>query len=240
MKNIEVCLSPDLIKQFALEQKAVVIVDILRASSCMVAAFYNNVAEIIPVATVEECKKLMNNGYLGAAERDGLKVEGFDLDNSPFTYLEKDIQGKKIAMTTTNGTQALVKSAHASNILIGAFTNLSAIASRLMDLNKDIVIVCAGWKGNFNLEDTLFAGAVLSLLQHKVVIEQDAAFAALNLYENNKHDLLAFVNKSQHVKRLAGLNITKDIAFCLTFDEYDVVPVLVNDRLKIAKNLVLN
>ena len=114
------------------------------------------------------------------------------------------------------------------------------MAAYLIEKNYDIVVVCAGWKGNFNLEDTLFAGALAHKLQEDFHIVQDATIAALAMYETNKNDLLAFVSKSQHVKRLAGLGISKDIEFCLSFDKFDVVPVFAHDRLKNIKSLILN
>jgi len=240
MKKLDVCLSPDLLHLFDLEDKVVVVVDILRATSCMVTGLAYGIDGIIPVAKLEECRRLQSLGHIAAAERDGMKVEGFDLDNSPFSYMDKNLKGKSIAVTTTNGTQAIDKSKSAAEIVIGAFLNISALACYLKEKNFDILVVCAGWKGNFNLEDTLFAGALAHKLQEDFLIGQDAALAALHMYETNKNDLLAFVSKSQHVNRLAGLGISKDIAFCLSFDKFDVVPVFADDRLKNIKSLVLN
>lgn len=231
MPKFEVCLSPDLIHLYDLKGKNAIIVDILRATSCMVTAMAHGIAEIIPVATIGECKALQNNGLPAAAERDGSKVEGFDLDNSPFSYMAENLKNKTIAVTTTNGTQALVKSLSAETVLVGAFLNIGAVSEFIIDSNRDTVVVCAGWKGNFNLEDTLFAGALAEKVQNYFDIGQDSAIAALNMFESNKNDLLAFVNKSQHVKRLANLHIHKDIAFCLTFDLYNSLPIYKTDKL---------
>jgi 2-phosphosulfolactate phosphatase len=240
MRNLDICLSPDLLHLFDLENKIVVVVDILRATSCMVTGFAHGIDSIIPVAKLEDCKKLQLTGLKAAAERDGMKVEGFDLDNSPFSYMAKELIGKEIAMTTTNGTQAIDKSKKASKIVIGAFLNIDSVARYLSEQEHDVIIVCAGWKGNFNLEDTLFAGALGSKIKANFEISQDATIASIEMYESNKQDLLSFVNKSQHVRRLAGLGISKDIEFCLSFDKYDVVPVFEGDRLKNIKSLVLN
>lgn len=231
MPKFEVCLSPDLIHLYDLKGKNAVIVDILRATSCMVTAMAYGIAEIIPVASVEECKALQAKGLPAAAERDGSKVAGFDLDNSPFSYMAENLKNKTIAVTTTNGTHALVKSLSAETVLVGAFLNISAVSQFIIDSNRDTVVVCAGWKGNFNLEDTLFAGALATKVKDNFDIGQDSTIAAINLYESNKNDLLTFVNKSQHVKRLANLNIHKDIAFCLSFDEYKSLPVYKENRL---------
>ncbi len=86
MKKIDVCLSPDLIHLYDLKGQAVVVVDIFRATSCMVTAFAHGAAEILPVEDVELCASYGAQGYLTAAERNGVTPEGFDFDNSPFSY----------------------------------------------------------------------------------------------------------------------------------------------------------
>ncbi len=231
MPKLEICLSPELIQLYELKGKNVVVVDILRATSCMVTAFAYGIKNIIPVAKVEECKVLQAQGMLAAAERDGAKVAGFDLDNSPYSYMHDFIKGSTIAVTTTNGTQAIVKSKQADQIIIGAFLNISTVAAHLLASKKDVIIVCAGWKGNFNLEDTLFAGALAYQLKSTFETTQDSTIMALAMYESNQSDLLAFVNQSQHVRRLANLDIHKDIAFCLQCDVYNSLPVFSLDRL---------
>jgi 2-phosphosulfolactate phosphatase len=232
MPNVEVCLSPDLLHLFNLRKKNVVVVDILRATSCMVTALAHDVEVIIPVASIEECKFLQKQGYISAAERDGLKVEGFELDNSPFSYQNEDLKGKKIAVTTTNGTQAITKSVEAEKIIIGAFLNISAVAAFLLEEQRDVIILCAGWKGNFNLEDTLFAGALIEILQKQFTVEQDSSLAALELYLSKKTELLPFILASSHAKRLSKLNIKDDIAFCLQHDTYDVLPIFHEKELR--------
>ena len=237
MPNVEVCLTPDLLHLFNLRKKNVVVVDILRATSCMVTAFAFEVDVIIPVASVEECKFLQKQGYIAAAERDGSKVEGFDLDNSPFSYQSEALKGKKIAVTTTNGTLAITKSIEAEKIVIGAFLNLSAVAQFLMEDQKDVIILCAGWKGNFNLEDTLFAGALVEKLQKQFTVEQDSSLAALELYLSKKSDLFSFILTSSHARRLNKLNIQEDMSFCLQHDIYDVLPLFDEKELK---NYIIN
>ncbi|MDX2190149.1 MAG: 2-phosphosulfolactate phosphatase [Bacteroidota bacterium] len=230
--NYQVCLSPDLLHLFDLKGKVVIVVDILRATSCMVTAFAHGIDSIIPVAKLDECRSLQKQGYKAAAERDGSKVEGFDLDNSPFSYMNPHLKGVTIAVTTTNGTQAIEKSKDAKLILVGAFLNISSIATQIKIFNDDVVVVCAGWKGNVNLEDTLFAGALASILDDAISIKQDAAILAKNLFEQHKSNLLEIVKASEHAKRLINLNIIKDIEFCLTFDLYSSVPILSDNQLK--------
>ena len=226
MKTIDVCVSPELMHLYTVSDRTVVVVDILRATSCMTTAFAHGIASITPFAKMEDCLAMKAKGYFTAGERDGKKVDGFDFGNSPFEYMDEKLKGQKIAFTTTNGTQAIAKSAGAREIIIGSFLNLSAITNYLSQTPDNILVVCAGWKGKVNLEDTLFAGAVVELLKDQFQPECDAPVAAQHLYNQAKHDLVDYLKDSSHVRRLAKLNIFKDIEYCLTPDQYSVVPVL--------------
>ncbi|MBX2941543.1 MAG: 2-phosphosulfolactate phosphatase [Cyclobacteriaceae bacterium] len=231
MKTIDVCLSPELIHLYDVSDKTVVVVDILRATSCMVTALAHGVECIIPMASETECERMKSKGYIISGERNGQKIQGFDKGNSPFEYMEEDIRGLKIAFTTTNGTQAIEKSKGAKKILIGSFLNLSAITRYLLMSDDNILIVCAGWKGKLNLEDSLFAGALVDNLRKHIEPDCDAPMIARELYLSAKDDMMKFLSASSHVKRLNRLNIHKDIEFCLTPDLYHVIPILKRDRL---------
>jgi len=231
MKTIEVCLTPDLVNTYGVENKIVVVVDILRATSCMTTALAHGIKSITPVATVEECKSLKDKGYLAAAERDGKTVDGFDFGNSPFTYMEKGFEGKKLAVTTTNGTLAITRSVKANEVVIGSFLNISAVTNYLIQQQQDVLIMCAGWKGKVNLEDTIYAGALIELLDKHFDVENDSAIAALALFKMSKDDMLGFLKNSSHAKRLKGLSIIKDIDFCLQRDIYSIIPVLKDGEL---------
>jgi 2-phosphosulfolactate phosphatase len=230
-RTIDVCLSPDLMHLYPVKDQAVVVVDILRATSCMTTAFAFGIGSIRPFAKLEDCLSMKAQGYFTAGERDGKKVDGFDLGNSPFEYMEASLRGKRIAFTTTNGTQAIAKSDGASHIVIGSFLNISAVADYLKTLPENILVVCAGWKGKVNLEDTLFAGALIEKLNGTVKPACDAPLAALRLYDHAKNNLFDYLKDSSHVQRLARLGIEKDIQFCLTPDQYKVVPTLKNFEL---------
>ncbi|MFZ6009026.1 MAG: 2-phosphosulfolactate phosphatase [Bacteroidota bacterium] len=225
-RTIDVCLSPDLMHLYAVKDHAVVVVDIFRATSCMTTAFAHGIGSIMPFAQLQDCLAMKSKGYFTAGERDGKKVEGFDFGNSPFEYMDPALKGKKIAFTTTNGTQAIAKSSGAAEIIIGSFLNLSAVVQHLEKIPYNILIVCAGWKGKVNLEDTLFAGAVTEQLIASVDYACDAPMAAQHLYNRAKNNMMDFLKDSSHVQRLAKLNIHKDIEFCLTLDQYNVLPVL--------------
>ncbi len=215
-----------------LDNAVVVVADIFRATSCMVTGLAYGVESITPVATVEECKALQNKGYLAAAERDAKRIEGFELDNSPFSYMSERLIGSNIAMTTTNGTLSITKAkAAAVKVLVGAFLNLGALANQLRAEQYDILVLCAGWKGRPNLEDTLFAGALAEELKDSFMLMEDAALMAQRLYNQGKDNLPSFVANSSHVRRLQRLGIQKDITYSLQKDLYDVVPVLRGSRL---------
>jgi len=234
MKTIDVCVSPDLMHLYDVKNTAVVVVDILRATSCMTTALACGITSIRPFAKLEDALAMKEKGYFTAGERNGEKVGGFDLGNSPFEYMNKELKGERIAFTTTNGTQAIAKSIGASEIIIGSFLNLNAVVDHLKKTPYDILIVCAGWKGKMNLEDTLFAGAVVDMLANVADPICDAPLAAQHLYNQAKTNMVGFLRNSSHVKRLNRLDIHKDIEFCLTPNQYNVVPVLKNGELVVA------
>ncbi len=223
MNKIEVCFSPELIHLHELEGKIVVVVDIFRATSTMVAALAHGVREILPFADLESCRQMQNKGFLIGGERNGLTAPGFEMGNSPDAYLSGGYTGRKLAMTTTNGTQAIEKSRGASEILIGAFPNLQATVSYIQKKDKDVLIHCAGWKGRFNLEDSLYAGTLVKSLESTHTPDEDGALAMKSLFEREGHDLKGYLSQASHAKRLQNHGIESDIDFCLTLDLYDLV-----------------
>src|SRR5690554_1543668 len=236
MRKIEVCLSPELIHLHSLKDKIVVVVDIFRATSTMITALANGVKAITPVADLETCRNFRNRGCVIAGERNGLPADGFELGNSPLSYLNNAYAGRHIAVTTTNGTLAIDKSRNGSaEVLIGAFLNLQPTADYLSLKENDVLIHCAGWKGRFNLEDSLYAGALVSVLSQTHTFDCDGALAMKTLYESTQHDLGSFLHQASHAKRLQNHNIEEDIDFCLTLDKYDIIGKLVGDELKAEK-----
>lgn len=213
---------------YNVKDRTVVVVDVLRATSCMVTAMANGADSIVPFADLEECRKMKTRGFVTSGEREGKKVEGFDKGNSPFEYMGEEVRGLKIAFTTTNGTQAIEKSKEAKQVIIGSFLNLTAVVKNLLLGENSVLIVCAGWKGRVNLEDTLFAGAVVEKLKDYLGPDCDAPLAARHLYNLAKDNMSGFLCESSHVKRLNRLNIHEDFEFCLTVDKYNVLPRLKN------------
>jgi 2-phosphosulfolactate phosphatase len=233
MTELNVCLSPSLISLFDVEDAIVVIIDIFRATSSICYGIENGAEAIIPVAEVEECIAYQEKhpDYLLAAERNGEVVSGFDFGNSPFSYTKEKVAGKTVVLTTTNGTHALHLSRNAKKVVIGSFLNLTAVCNWLKTQNDNILLVCAGWKNNFNLEDTMFAGAVVDQLKDNGFILDDAAIAAGDLYSIAKTDLPGYLKKTSHSERLKKLGIEADIAFCLQVDITTAIPVLEGEKL---------
>jgi 2-phosphosulfolactate phosphatase len=231
-RKIEVCVTPALLGLYDIEQTIVVVIDILRATSSIVYGIDNGATAIIPVANVSDCLNYVDQGYLHAAERNGSVVEGYDFGNSPFSYTKEQVGGKTVVLTTTNGTKALhMARAKAKQVVVGSFLNLQAICDYLKSRNEDVLLLCAGWKDQFNLEDTLFAGAVVQELRPHFGEFDDSGVAAEDLYQLAKADLRAYINKSSHSHRLAALNIEADVQFCLQLNLCQAIPVLEGDNL---------
>ncbi len=233
MNHVKVCLTPALIHLYSIEDYIIVIIDIFRATSSICYGIENGAKAIIPVAEIEECEAYREKSpdYLLAAERDGEVVKGFDFGNSPFSYTKEKVSAKTIVLTTTNGTQALHLSRKAKKIVIGSFLNLTALCNWLKIQDDNILLVCAGWKNNFNLEDTLFAGAVIEQLIEHSFVPDDAAIAANDLYQAGKYNLNEYLKKTSHAERLKKLGIQKDIEFCLQLNITTAIPMLQGDAL---------
>jgi len=234
-RNLQVCMSPALFDLYADRTSIVVVVDVLRATSTMCIAFEMGVKKMIPVSTVDQALeyKVSNPDYILAAERNGAPVTGFDFGNSPQAYLKPDMKGKTVVMTTTNGTKSISIAKKDHEVVIGSFLNLDALAKWLVGQERDVLIFCAGWKDKFNLEDTLFAGALSEKLVNSDLYSNtcDASQAAQILWKKGKDNLFAFLENSSHRKRLEKLNIDSDIHFCLNMNQTTKIPILKNNCL---------
>jgi len=229
-------LSPALLHLYDISNSIVVVIDILRATSTITTALYNGAKEVIPVDSVSRCIEIGKHvSGITAGERDGKIAEGLSYGNSPFEYPEEFIKGKTLVLTTTNGTKLLHMALDkgAKEIIIGAFTNLSSVCNHLLEMKKDVMLACAAWKDRVNLEDTLFAGAVVSKVKEHFDINCDSSHMAESLYNLGKSDLYEFLkrNDASHYHRLTGFGLEKDIRYCLTEDVADVLPVYIDGKL---------
>jgi len=225
--KIDACFSPYLYPVYKGDDTIVVIIDVLRATSAICAAFEHGVEKIIPVATVEEAQAYKDKGFLVGAERNGLPLEGFDFGNSPFQYMGDNVKGKTIVLTTTNGTQAIEAAKDAYKVVIGSFLNIESLCSWLINENKNILLLCSGWKNKFNLEDAVFAGAVTDEISNRSDKFNlgDACLALKYLYQMAKKNPNKFLTHSSHKERLAALNLKEDVRCCLTPNQTKVIPI---------------
>ncbi len=234
-KTIEVCFSPQLY-EFKLTNSnfITVIVDILRATTSICAAFDHGVEKIIPVGSVENARKYKEKGYIVACERDGNVLDFADMGNSPSDFLDDSFKGETIAYSTTNGTKAIKLAYDAEMIVIGSFTNLSALADWLSSQEMHIVILCAAWKNLFNLEDSLFAGALSEKILHheRFHTECDSVQASLDLWSLAGNDLKGYLSKSSHRNRLKHLVTDEDFLYTVSPDSNKVIPLLINNYLE--------
>lgn len=231
--KIDACFSPYLYPVYKDEDSIVVIIDIFRATSAICTAFHHGAEKIIPVATIEEAAALKAKGMLAGAERNAIKVDGFDFGNSPFDYMGPHVNGQVIALTTTNGTQAIEAARNAYKVVVGAFTNISALCDWLVSQNRNVLLLCSGWKNRFNLEDSLFAGAMThELVKRKPDFKLgDACLALEYLYQMAQENPIKFLGRASHKERLAKLNLKDDIRYCLQKDLTTIIPVLQGEAL---------
>lgn len=239
-RKISVCLSPALLPSFDLSETIAVVIDVLRATSSICYGLANGAKAIIPVAEVEECLAYRDRGFLLAAERDGEVVAGFDFGNSPLSYTAERVKGKTVVLTTTNGTRAIRQCQQAKHIAIGAFGNIDVLADWLGARHEDVLCVCSGWKNHVNLEDTIFAGALVGRLQNESTELDDAALLAQRLYDAGKDDLAGFLRDASHARRMQRLDVGRDVEFCLQENTSPAIPYFLNgqlvDRLKQESN----
>jgi 2-phosphosulfolactate phosphatase len=231
--KIDACFTPYLYPVYKDEESIVVIIDILRATSAICTAFHHGAEKMVPVATVEEALEYKRKGFLAGAERNAIKVEGFDFGNSPYDYMGDHVKGKTIVLTTTNGTQAIEAARNAYKVVIGSFLNIDILCDWLMMEQRSILLLCSGWKNKFNLEDALFAGAVTEELARRSDRYKlgDGCLALKYLYQQAEEDPNKFLTYSSHKERLAALGLKRDIRYCLTPNQTPVIPVLEGDSL---------
>ena len=235
-KKISVCFTADQFDKYADGKSTVVVVDLLRATSVISTAFMEGVEAIIPVQTLGEALSYKGKeGYIVAAERNAKPIEGFDYGNSPFHYINADVKGKTLVLTTTNGTKAIYN-AREHKVITASYINIEAVAKHLIEEHNDVIILCSGWKGVFNLEDPIFAGSLADLLMDSDKFESscDSLFASRQLLKNSNGDLFNYLSDSSHRKRLKSLNMEDDTRFCLSPPiKSDIIPILKGDKLVI-------
>jgi 2-phosphosulfolactate phosphatase len=235
-RNLYTCLSPALIDLYDITNSVVVIIDVLRATSTITTALFNGATSVIPVSTVSKCIELGEAvGGITAGERDGKVADGLSYGNSPFEYPRSFVENKILVLTTTNGTKLLHMALDrgAPEVITGSFPNITAVCEYLINSDRDVFLGCAAWKDRVNLEDTLFAGAVISRIKDHFNIQCDSSKLAENMFHEAGEDRFEFMKKKEatHYQRLMRYNLERDIRFCLSDDGANVLPIFKGDRL---------
>lgn len=229
-------LSPALLHLYDVSSSIVVIIDVLRATSTIATALHNGARSIIPVDSVSECIRIGKQiNSITAGERDGKVAEGLEHGNSPFEYPVEFIGGKTLVLTTTNGTKLLQMALdnNAKTIIAGSFVNLTAVCKFLIEQKQNVILGCAAWKDRVNMEDTLFAGAVIHKIKKHFSINCDSSKIAETMYNDAKADLFEFIKAKNisHYQRLSSFGLEKDIRYCLTEDLANVLVVYEEGKL---------
>lgn len=215
-----------------LRNKTVVMIDVLRASSTMVTALHNGAKGVIPVGDMSDAGKISHNldseSFLLSGEKDGVKIDGYDLTNSPLEHTEEEVKGKTIILNTTNGTKAINRSGHADRIIIGSFLNLNTVVEHLKHIDTEVVLVCAGWRGRLSFEDLLCAGNIIYELNSGTLSKsaRDGTKVAFGLYENFSNDIENSIKSSNYAMRLKSVVSEEDISYCCERSISQVLPVL--------------
>jgi 2-phosphosulfolactate phosphatase len=231
--NLEVCFTPASFEKYKNGNAVVVVLDVLRASSSICAAFMNGAEKIIPVRDLDEARAYKAKGFKVAAERDGLVQDFADFGNSPYNFSPQNVKGETIVYSTTNGTNTIMMASTCHAVLVGAYLNLSAVVEWCVKSGKPVIISCAGWKDKFSLEDSLCAGAFCQALidTGNFVTHCDSALAAMDLWEIGKSNILGYIEKAAQRHRLKKHGLDDVLEYCHTIDITKVVPILSGDSL---------
>ncbi|MGH7411850.1 MAG: 2-phosphosulfolactate phosphatase [Candidatus Methylomirabilis sp.] len=235
--RLDIALSRRDLPSRSLSGRAAVVIDIIRASTTITIALHHGCAAIVPVRTLGEARAValtLGDGVLLAGERRAAKIAGFDLGNSPAEYSRERVQGKTIVLTTTNGTRAFGAVDRARAVIACAFLNVSAVARWLGRAGLDVLIVCAGRRGHFSLEDAVGAGMLIDRLLgvcRGAVELADAARAAHLLYASHRDDLLGMLQGCEWGRSIVREGFGTDLEICAQVDLTDVVAVMRQGRL---------
>lgn len=218
-----------------LEKSIAVVIDVLRASTTIVTALANGCQEIIPVAKVQDAQKIaalksqQGEKILLCGERNGIKISGFDLGNSPREYSAESVAGKTLVFTTSNGTRALERAVSAKQIYVLSLLNFRAVSDLLCEKTEDIVIFCSGSNGREAIEDSVCAGMLCEKMKGcagNSIILNAAAKSATHLAQEHSNDLFAMLRKSKHGAYLIDQGFSADLEICAGLNTQSVVPVV--------------
>lgn len=207
------------------EGSCAVIIDVLRATTTLTAAFARGASRVVPTATPSEALALRtaNPTALACGEREGRMVPGFDLGNSPLEYTAERVAGRTLAFASTNGSLAMLAARRCRRRVLAAFVNASAVVESVRR-ERVITIVCAGKLGGFSLEDTACAGFLLARLEALGAVPAGpAARLARTLAPKDAGEVRALIEGASHARELRsmGEGYARDLAFCAELDSID-------------------
>ena len=210
------------------ENKTVVVIDVLRATSVMLTALANGAKEVVPAVSPEEAlqKSFLYDveDVLLGGERNAMKIEGFHLGNSPLEYTRENVSGKTVIITTTNGTRALNNCINAQKVYIGAFLNVATLVEQLKT-EEEVVLFCSGTNNNFSLDDGICAAMIIDeLAKEKQLALTDFSSLLLTTYRTNPNNLATLLKDCYHLNLLKQKGFESDVTFCLQNSLYNIVP----------------
>ena len=234
MKKLSVCLSPKLFECYDTENNTIVVIDLFRATSVISTAFEYGISKIIPVTSLEDALRFKDKkNHILAAERNTKLVKGFDYGNSPYHYINKNIKGKTLVLTTTNGTKA-INLAKGNKIITASYINFHSVVNYLNSSINDVTILCSGWKNFLNLEDTILAGHISLTLMKNGFFSSDCESVTISkqLYIDSKSNILEFLSNSSYRKRKCSKELIRDTEFCLSPNiQSQIIPTVVDNYL---------
>ncbi|MCE5173201.1 2-phosphosulfolactate phosphatase [Paenibacillus profundus] len=235
--QVDVIASVNEARAIDLTHRTVIVIDVLRATSTIVTALSHGASGVIPVETVSQAKQTVQTGDVLGGERYSKKITGFDTGNSPFEYMVNDYNGKRIVLTTSNGTRAIQKAMKADHVLAGAMINAAACANAAYKLRKDIALLCAGTQDTFAFEDGLCAGLILAELYRcgenvQEIVTNDYGSMMYSAYRFHENNMVQALMSSSGGKRLSKLGYAKDVDYCAQVNVNPLVPILENNIMK--------
>jgi 2-phosphosulfolactate phosphatase len=213
----------------------VVVIDVVRASTTIVTALAGGARAVVPVGSPEEARARartwVDGPVLVGGERGGSPPAGFDCGNSPAEYTPERVAGRTVIFTTTNGTRALLAVEGARRVSVGGFVNAAGVARWAAADPADVLLVCAGERGRFCLEDAVCAGLLVAHLEQANGALTDSAQAARALWTRYGGDLPAMLADATWARALVAQGRGSDLPLCVALDVHDVVPVALQGAL---------
>lgn len=235
--DAEVFLTYSSVTEEDVRERTVVVIDVLRACSTIVTALDHGARAVMPVLDMAQAGKIAGNldpdVYRLGGERDGKKIEGYHLGNSPREYTREVVEGRDVILNTTNGTQALGQAKEAEHLIAGCFLNAERVVNFVQEVAEEVTIICAGRRNRLSLEDTLCAGLLLDRLWdgREPDAVTDSAHTAFTLYDTDRDDLQGALRGTNHAERLARRGLDDDLDYCFQIDTLPILPYYTDNRL---------